>query len=85
VCELSERVGDQSVRLRGLLNVAAARFSRGEISRSLEISRSCRKLAEQDSSPEMLLPVQLLLATGLRCSADLVQASLLGHYLCRYP
>ena len=83
VCELSERLGDESALIRGLLNVAGAYASGGEISRALETSRRCVELAERTNNPKALCAALLQLATCTRVSGDLVQVSLLCDELIK--
>jgi tetratricopeptide (TPR) repeat protein len=75
VCELSERLGDISALLRGLLGVALVYATRLEVVRGLEISRRCLELAERNQNREMLPAVQYLLAQGAYSSGDLLLAS----------
>jgi tetratricopeptide (TPR) repeat protein len=75
VCDLSERLGDSSALLRGLLNIAFAYGSRGEVLRAQEISARCLELAEQGSSSEMLPAVHLRNASSAYQSGDLLEAS----------
>jgi predicted ATPase/class 3 adenylate cyclase len=75
VCELSERLGDASALLRGLLGVALVYATRLEVVRALEISRRCLELAERNQNREMLPAVHYLLAQGAYSSGDLLLAS----------
>jgi class 3 adenylate cyclase/tetratricopeptide (TPR) repeat protein len=75
VCELSERLGDASALLRGLLNVAFACSNRGQALRAQEIAKRCVELAEQNQNAEMLPAVHFLLALCSYRSGDLLQAS----------
>jgi predicted ATPase len=75
VCELSQRLGDTSVLLRGLFGLAVVYGNRGEVVRGLEIARRCKELAERTLNREMLPTVQYFLAMGAYDSGDLLLAS----------
>jgi predicted ATPase len=75
VCELSERLGDTSALLRGLFGVAVVEANRGEVVRSMEISRRCLELAKRNQNREILPAVQYSLALGAYNSGDLLLAS----------
>jgi class 3 adenylate cyclase/tetratricopeptide (TPR) repeat protein len=75
VCQLSGQLGDKSALLRGLLELAAADLSGGELSRAIETAQRCTELAEQDASHEFLPAAQVILAVGLCLSGNLIQAS----------
>jgi tetratricopeptide (TPR) repeat protein len=83
VCDLSERLGDASALLRGLLNLAGAYLSGGEIARGLETSKRCVEQAKRSDNPEMLSAARMQLAACLRFSGELAQASLLIDELMR--
>src|SRR6202011_3441347 len=47
MCELSEKLGETEVQLRGLVNLAGTYFPRGEPLRTREIGERCLELAER--------------------------------------
>jgi class 3 adenylate cyclase/tetratricopeptide (TPR) repeat protein len=75
VCDLSERLGDSSALLRGLLNIAFAYSNRGEALRAREIGARCLELAEQRSSSGLLPIIHLRIALSAYHFGDLLQAS----------
>jgi tetratricopeptide (TPR) repeat protein len=74
VCELSEKLGDDSALLRGLFNMGFVYFNRGETHRAQEIANRCLSLAEQNQDHEMLPAVHLLAAQCAHASGDLLEA-----------
>src|SRR5262249_4903578 len=83
VCDLSERLGDASALIRGLLNVVGACAIGGEISRALKSASRCVELAKQSDNPKTSWAALLQLATSTRVSGGLVQASLLCDELMK--
>jgi tetratricopeptide (TPR) repeat protein len=83
VCDLSEQLGDVSALIPGLLNVAGAHLSGGDISSSVEMSKQCVELARQSSNPKALPAALLQLAACTRLSGDLVQVSLICDELVK--
>jgi tetratricopeptide (TPR) repeat protein len=75
VCELSQRLGDTSALLRGLIGMVIVHGNRMEMVRSLEISRRCLELAERNQNREMLPVIQYTRAMGAYHSGDLLLAS----------
>jgi class 3 adenylate cyclase/tetratricopeptide (TPR) repeat protein len=75
VCELSQRLGDTSALLRGLIGQAVVYGNRLEVVRSLEICRRCLELAERNQNRDMLPVVRYMLALGASNSGDLLLAS----------
>jgi class 3 adenylate cyclase/tetratricopeptide (TPR) repeat protein len=75
VCELSERLGDQTAEVQGRMNVAGVYLSRVEVSRSLDIVQRCVELAQRSPDAELIPIVHLQLSFLLHNSGDLVQAS----------
>jgi tetratricopeptide (TPR) repeat protein len=81
VCDLSEQLQDRSALIPGLLNVAGAHLSGGEISSAVEISKRCVELAERSGDPKMLSAALLQLAACTRLAGDLVRVSLICDQL----
>jgi tetratricopeptide (TPR) repeat protein len=65
VCELSERLGDDSALVRGLFSMGFVYANRGEARRAQAIANRCLALAEQNQEREMLPYVQMMVA---RCA-----------------
>jgi class 3 adenylate cyclase len=75
VCELSQRLGDTSAVLRGLIGQVVVYGNRLEVVRSLDMCRRCLELAERNQNHDMLPVVQYMLALGASNSGELLMAS----------
>jgi hypothetical protein len=77
-CELSERLGENEVQLRGLVNLAQTYFPRGEPLRTLEIGERCLELARREGNPGLLSSAHLTAAFGAHACGHLDDA--VSHY-----
>ena len=78
ICELSEKLGETAVKLRGLINLAQTYFPRGEPLRTLEIGERCLKLTEHSDDSEVLAATYLSTAFGAHACGRLGEA--VSHY-----
>jgi tetratricopeptide (TPR) repeat protein len=78
MCELSEKLGETEVQLRGLVNLAYTYFPRGEPLPTLEIGKRCLELAEQTGNSALLSSVHLTAAFGAHACGHLDDAA--SHY-----
>ena len=78
ICELAEQLGERATQLRGLINLAALYFPRGEPLRALELARQCLELAEGIEEPEMLAATHLVAGFAAHGCGRLAEAT--THY-----
>jgi class 3 adenylate cyclase/tetratricopeptide (TPR) repeat protein len=64
MCELGERLGEASVQLHGLVNLAYTYFPRGEALQSFEIGERCLKLADGEEDAGALSSAHMAAAFG---------------------
>jgi tetratricopeptide (TPR) repeat protein len=64
MCELGERLGEASVQLHGLVNLAYTYFPRGEALQSFEIGERCLKLADGEEDAGTLSSAHMAAAFG---------------------
>jgi class 3 adenylate cyclase/predicted ATPase len=78
MCELAEQLGERSIQLRGLINLAHFYYPRGEALRTLELGRRCLELAEAIGEPEVLAAIHLTAGFGAHGCGRLAEAT--THY-----